>query len=100
MEHCIRFFNIKDPSEEQISKFTDMESNIWACIYRALNKKRDIAYRAYDLTYNSDSDEEEYKETIEEYKENISDILKKELKPRRSVNLDGKQISDSSKGIL
>jgi len=74
-----------------------MESNIWACIYRALNKKRDIAYEGdFDLTYDSDSDEGDYKDTIEEYKESIGDILKKEMKPRRSVNVDGHQTSDGT----
>ena len=85
--NCQRFFKIKKPSVSQIGKFTDMESNIWACIYRGWNKKRDIIYEGDNkFCFDSESDEEDYKDTVEEYKESIQNILKKEIKPRKSVN--------------
>lgn len=29
---------------QQVEKFVDLETNIWACIYRGINRKNDIAY--------------------------------------------------------
>ncbi|CAI2382289.1 unnamed protein product [Moneuplotes crassus] len=42
-DYCIEIYN-SDKSLDTIEKLTDMETNIWACIYRSLNRRRDIEY--------------------------------------------------------
>ena len=43
-EYCINFIN-SDQVYEKIEVFVEMETNIWAWIYRGCNRKRDIEYR-------------------------------------------------------
>jgi hypothetical protein len=38
-------FYLSDKRMENIEKFIEMETNIWACIYRSLNRRRDIPYQ-------------------------------------------------------
>jgi hypothetical protein len=54
-------FFISDRSKDQFDKLVEMETNIWACINRALNRKRDIEYKNeynddYDDKYTSDNE--------------------------------------------
>jgi len=42
-DYCIQLYN-SEKTLDTIEKLTEMETNIWACIYRSLNRRRDIKY--------------------------------------------------------
>lgn len=46
------FYN-SERSMDQVEKLTEYETNIWACIYRSINRKRDIVFETLSKTSTS-----------------------------------------------
>jgi hypothetical protein len=53
-------FYISDKSMDKVPKFVENETNVWACIYRSLNRKRNIKY---DEEWEHESIEDNHSET-------------------------------------
>lgn len=42
-DYCVEIYN-SEKTMDTVEKLTEYETNIWACIYRSLNRRRDIKY--------------------------------------------------------
>lgn len=42
-DYCLEFY-FSDKTMDKVDKLVEMETNIWASIYRSLNRKKDIQY--------------------------------------------------------
>ena len=91
---------ISDKSIDKIEKLVGMETNIWACIYRSLNRKKIIEYENDDLKSNlSDyftSDNEKSAERLSVPKFNPKKYKEKEEKNTMEQLVEEENESSSS----
>eukprot|EP00345_Euplotes_harpa_P008334 CAMPEP_0168336432 /NCGR_PEP_ID=MMETSP0213-20121227/11538_1 /TAXON_ID=151035 /ORGANISM="Euplotes harpa, Strain FSP1.4" /LENGTH=226 /DNA_ID=CAMNT_0008341623 /DNA_START=1572 /DNA_END=2252 /DNA_ORIENTATION=- len=109
-DYCYTFYQ-SDKSLDKIEKFIDQETNIWACIYRSCNKKRDIAYvKNNQSDSESDFSDDEAADKVpkskdtndiapdesaikDKLKDSVSQALKMEETPHRGVGAGNKRYS-------
>ena len=64
-EYCIQFY-YSNKQLQDIENLVGHEANIWACIYRSLNKKKDVIYQENNKWDSNTNNKQESSQNIEE----------------------------------